>query len=393
MFRLFLKCIYSYLKLLLCRKKGDACLVVPQFEHFGGTKTYFISLIKFLSREKFDVTVILSAKQLDEEIRQLQVSYPFKIEITEFDVWRTSFKFPYFSALNKSYLRYQLQELLYFWQILKTTKASLLLCSVGNPEELLFLFLSPVKIIYVLHTSTMDYLDELKRWMLNFRLSRNRQIVTVSNSAKKYVLKNWTGGKNASRINVVYNYYEPLVTPIPDTNDTIPNILTLGTVAFYKNPIFWVEVCKQVSARYSAPITFIWAGDGPLLEKCRAIVADVPSIQFVGFEKNVDILFAQCSIYFQPSIHESHGISVIGAMYYKKPCVVSDKGGLPESVVNSETGWVVSIDNLEEAVTFLVSLLKNSALGRQMGQNGRRRFDQLFTRESWEKKMVSIIRI
>ena len=35
----------------------------------------------------------------------------------------------------------------------------------------------------------------------------------------------------------------------------------------------------------------------------------------------------------------SHGIAVVDAMLMALPCVVSNAGGLPESVVNGKTGY------------------------------------------------------
>lgn len=388
---LFIKCIRTYFSLILTKKKKQSCLLIPYFESYGGTKTYFMSLIKFLSKNNYDITVMLSSNQLDNEIKKLKEAYPFKIEILEIDIWRTRFQKPLSSRTNKNYLIYQLKELLYFWNFLRNTRSSMIICSIGNPEELLFLFLSPVKMLYIIHTATMDRLDKVKRLLLNFRLAKNRQIITVSNFAKKYILQNWTGGRNTNYIQVVHNYYQPTTNNIQNKEIETPTILTIGAMVFYKNPIFWIEVCMEVLAKYSRPVKFIWAGDGPLLEECRTIVKYHPQIQFIGFQKNVEQLYAQCSVYFQPSIHESHGIAVLGAMYFEKPCVVANRGGLSESVVSNETGYIVDINHSENSAVALVSILKDYAINTEMGKKGRKRFDELFTLEIWENKMNLIL--
>lgn len=387
-----LRCVFAYLQLLFTRKKKQSCLVIPTFEAFGGTRTYFISLIKFLSKQRYEITVMLSPSQSDEEILALQLKYPFTIEPLQFDVWRTSFSRPISSRINKTYFLYQLQELLYFWRVLRRTRSSVLICSISNPEELLFLFLSPLKMMYVLHTSTMDTLDRVKRTLLHFSLSKKKQIVTVSNFAKELLLKNWMRGKKAAYIEVVYNYYEPKKNlEAKNTAYLASSILTLGTVVSYKNPIFWIEVCKTILSRQAQPVTFIWAGDGPLLDTCRKLTANIPQIQFIGFRNDVDELYAKSSIYFQPSIQESQGMSVLGAMYYAKPCIVSNRGGLPESVINNETGYVVEIDAVEEAAAAIGTLVQSSYMIKRFGEEGRRRFDKFFTREGWESKMISVL--
>ncbi|WP_147201572.1 glycosyltransferase family 4 protein [Segetibacter aerophilus] len=391
MLLLFLRCIQAYFLLLITKKERRSCLVIPQFQIYGGTKTYFNSLIKFLTEENYRITVMLSANQLDDEIKKLQSTHSFVIEIVEFDVWRTRFQRPLLNRINKDYLTYQMRELIFFWKALKTKRASMLVCSISNPEELLFLFLSPIRVLYVLHTATMDRMDKFKRILLNICLSRHRQIVTVSNFAKRYVLKNWTAGKNGKYIQVVHNYYQPNLDCTELTTNGTPVILTIGGTASYKNPFFWTEVCKEVARKYKKPIHFIWAGDGPLLEECRANVEDCPQIKFIGFERNVENLYKNCSIYFQPSLYESHGIAVLGAMYHQKPCVVSNRGGMQESITNNDTGYVVDIDNIDSAVEALISLLKDASLSEEMGKKAKNRFDRLFTIEQWKNKMGVIL--
>jgi len=391
MILLILRCLFAYWKLLFTRKKKRSCVVIPTFEAYGGTRTYFISLIKFLYKQGYDTTVMLLPSQIDEEIKSLQLEHDFAIELLQFDVWRTNFRRPFFSSLNKNYFVYQLQELFYFCRVLRNTRSGVLICSVSNPEELLFLFLCPLKIVYVLHTSTFDKLDRLKRFLLSFRLSKKRQIVTVSNFAKELILDNWTKGKKVDHIQVVYNYYYPKNSFSSVNPTTKHTVFTAGTVAVYKNPIFWVDVCKKVISILGQEITFVWAGDGNLLDECRALADDFPQIKFVGFRANIEELYAECSIYFQPSVFESHGISVLGAMYFEKPCIVSNRGGLPESVINNETGYVVKIEDVDEATSAICNLVKDRHIAEQMGRKGKEKFEKYFTRDIWEEKMTSIM--
>ena len=154
--------------------------------------------------------------------------------------------------------------------------------------------------------------------------------------------------------------------------------------------MFWIEVCKEVVRRYKNPIQFVWAGDGHLLDECRAMVEDYPQIRFIGYHPKVEELYRNCSIYFQPSILESHGIAVLGAMYHQKVCVVSNRGGLKESIENKVTGYVVDIDNLDNTVDTLIPILKNTELRNEMGKKAKERFDRLFRIECWEHKMEAI---
>ena len=135
------------------------------------------------------------------------------------------------------------------------------------------------------------------------------------------------------------------------------------------------------------PIEFIWAGDGDLLDSCKALVKDIPSIKFIGYQKNVEQLYIDCTLYFQPSILESHGIAVLGAMYFEKPCIVSNKQGLPESVLNNETGFIVLIEHPQDAVTAILYLLNNPAKAGEFGKAGKKRFEEKFKKDKWLNEM------
>ena len=135
---------------------------------------------------------------------------------------------------------------------------------------------------------------------------------------------------------------------------------------------------------------FIWAGEGTLLSECRISVIDYPCIKFIGHQENVEKLYAQSSVYFQPSLQESHGIAVLGAMYHQLPCVVSDRGGLKESVIDAVTGFVVEIERPEAAVEKIQFLLQEEKAARIMGQKGRLNYEGKFTAPIWTQSMKNI---
>ena len=50
--------------------------------------------------------------------------------------------------------------------------------------------LSPVRVTYIIHTITMNRMDNpLKRTLLNFSFSTRKQIITVSKSAKEHIFE------------------------------------------------------------------------------------------------------------------------------------------------------------------------------------------------------------
>ncbi len=88
---LLIRLAVSYISLLLVRKKYKSCLVHAHFEKSGGTRTYFFHLIEYLSRNKFEINVLLAKGQADDEITEFQLKYPFTILEQNFKIQKTKF--------------------------------------------------------------------------------------------------------------------------------------------------------------------------------------------------------------------------------------------------------------------------------------------------------------
>jgi glycosyltransferase involved in cell wall biosynthesis len=386
------KFVFWYLLLLFSGKQKKAVLLVPSFGDFGGTKTYFFYLIEFLYKKNYLIHVMLTKSQCDEDVMALQAQYPFTIHALNFQLSATQFEGTLFYKRNQEYFIYHLHELVFFCRQLKKYQCAQLIISEANPAVLLSLLALPVSVHYVLHTAAVNQLDALKRRLLNFSLSKTKQIITVSNYAKEQVLKNWTNGHHPEFVKRVYNFYEPGHQNIQQTSALTKKVLTIGTVAHYKNPFFWIDTCKEVLLKYpNEAIEFTWAGDGELLASCQELVKDIPCIQFISYQKNVEQLYLDCTLYFQPSILESHGIAVLGAMYFEKPCVVSNRQGLPESVLNNETGFIVSIEHPQDAVAAILYLFHNPAAAIEFGKAGKVRVETHFSKSKWETEMSDLL--
>ena len=224
---------------------------------------------------------------------------------------------------------------------------------------------------------------------MNLNLSPDKQIITVSASSKAAIEAYWFKGKIKANVKLVYNFYEPKYKSIYTSSSTdSKKILTIGSCEVFKNPFFFIECAKQIiDTEKEYAIEFLWAGNGSLLEECRRRVNGYPQIKFLGNVQNVEELYAQAVIYFQPSLQESHGIAILGAMYYNLPCIVSDRGGMKESVADKISGYVFSVEAACENIEGIKTLIHDKERRLRMGSYGRKLYEEKFTYEVWEKNM------
>jgi glycosyltransferase involved in cell wall biosynthesis len=368
-------------------------LLVAEYGKSGGARTYFISLLKFLKRSEFDVTILKNSQEEDKEIDYLLKSLDFKTITSYFDFWCIDMDTSNRFLSKKKMISYQLREMKFWCKLLRENSFSSILLSVSYPEQYLYAFLLPIRLKYILHTQPLKKADKYKECVLKLFLGPKKQIITVSESSKKAIEYYWMNSKKNKYVNVVYNYYEPKYKNITLNNPRDINIvLTIGAVEAYKNPFFFIECAKQILINPGDKnIEFIWSGEGTLLDECRNRVIDYPCIKFIGNQENVEKLYAHSLVYFQPSLQESHGISVLGAMYFKLACVVSDRGGLKESVQNNLSGYVVDVTKTASTVERLTTLLNNKHDRDTKGELGFQIFEKKFTREVWELNMNKLI--
>jgi glycosyltransferase involved in cell wall biosynthesis len=106
-----------------------------------------------------------------------------------------------------------------------------------------------------------------------------------------------------------------------------------------------------------------------------------PFVRFWGFRKDIPEILAQVDILVVPSLQEPFGKIIIEAMAMKNPVIASRVGGIPEIIVDGQTGILVPPGNAEALRLALASLLENRAMREKMGIEGRKRVEQRFSIE------------
>ncbi len=128
-------------------------------------------------------------------------------------------------------------------------------------------------------------------------------------------------------------------------------------------------------------------GDGPVRNELHELATNLSlgeSVRFLGLRSDVqsfmqaaDVL-AVCSTWQEPA-----GLVVLEAMACGKPVVVTRVGGMPEAVVEGETGFVVAPSSDEELADALLSLLQNPERAKCMGSAARNHVVKEYSMGGW----------
>ena len=80
----------------------------------------------------------------------------------------------------------------------------------------------------------------------------------------------------------------------------------------------------------------------------------------------------QCAdVFVHCSDHEGLGMAIMEAMGAGLPVVASRVGGVPDLVLEGETGFMIPPDDVEKYAEKILLLLKNDQLRQELGSNAR----------------------
>jgi glycosyltransferase involved in cell wall biosynthesis len=134
-------------------------------------------------------------------------------------------------------------------------------------------------------------------------------------------------------------------------------------------------------------------GDGPerdALSQAAAELGIVDTVHFLGFRSDARAVMCAVDIVVHAPVYEGFGLVVLEAMAAGRPVVASDApGGVPDMVVDGETGVLVADGSPKGLASAIRRLLDDEGERRRLGSNGRRRFVEHFTAERMVHQVVS----
>jgi glycosyltransferase involved in cell wall biosynthesis len=143
---------------------------------------------------------------------------------------------------------------------------------------------------------------------------------------------------------------------------------------------------REHNAYLDSIVRFIRAHD---LEDSVFLISGTTDAQKIAWIDTSDV-FVMLSRTIGPSV-EGFGISVIEASCRGKPVVVSDQGGMPETIVEGQTGFAVPLDRPEAIAARLLELARQPALRRTLGANGTRFVRDNFTPRQMAERLVAYL--
>ena len=136
-----------------------------------------------------------------------------------------------------------------------------------------------------------------------------------------------------------------------------------------------VKAFAALRTRSSLPARLVMCGDGPERERAVTLAHELgvaDDVVFVGSVPNIADYLSVADLLLLPSESESFGLSALEAMACEVPVIATRVGGLPEVVLEGETGHLVAVGATDAMADLAAALLSDQPRLRTMGRQSRK---------------------
>ncbi|TDN82183.1 glycosyltransferase involved in cell wall biosynthesis [Salegentibacter sp. 24] len=184
--------------------------------------------------------------------------------------------------------------------------------------------------------------------------------------------------------------------------DNIFRILYLGRLVDFKGPLETIDAFEK-SCDLGLKGELIIAGGGELEDKCKEKIEKSKyrsNIQMLGWvdKAQAQSLYNKCDIFTAHNKIDSYtnqveafGVTIIEAMSYGLPVVTGRSGGVSDSVVNGETGYLIEPGNIDTHAKTFLDLYRNKDLRDRLSKNSRARIKNYFCLQKEKEGLQNII--
>lgn len=253
----------------------------------------------------------------------------------------------------------------------------------------------------------------LSRWIENHAYNSADGIIAVSQQMKTDVIEAY--GVSAEKVTVIHNGIDPeFYKPTFDNdllleygiNPEIPFVLFVGRITRQKGISQLISAAKYFNTTCQL-VLCAGAPDTPEIAKeTEELIIELKSqrdgiilISEMLPREKIKVLYSHARVFACPSLYEPFGIINLEAMACETPVVGSAVGGIPEIIVEGQTGFLIPLESIsrtdfnpknperfqKEFAQKVNHLLDNEELADKMGKAGRERVLDKFSWESIAK--------
>ena len=239
----------------------------------------------------------------------------------------------------------------------------------------------------------------LTRWLERKSAKLNHMTIAISQAVRDYLIER--EDYDIKKVTVIYNavdlkLFDSSIVERPAANAQNHVIGSVGHLYPQKGHDVLIQGMSQIVREFPETQLMI-IGNGPqrlMLEHLaqRQKVSD--RIAFLGSKSPPEVIeiLRNVDLFVLASNWEGFGIAVIEAMAAGKPVVATAVEGLREVIEDGRTGFLVPPGKPHALAEKVIYLLRNRNVSIEMGKEGRKRVEILFSLDSMIVKLENLYR-
>jgi len=155
---------------------------------------------------------------------------------------------------------------------------------------------------------------------------------------------------------------------------------------------YLLQAVAGLKQRYPT-LRLVIFGDGYLGNQLREQASSLGlggSVQFAGFRDDLDDFMGCFDVFVHPALAEGLGVATLKAAAASVPVIGFDAGGLPEAIVDGETGILVPPEDVDALQDAIATLADDQGLRQRMGAAGRKRMQNEFSIDTMVTRHISL---
>jgi glycosyltransferase involved in cell wall biosynthesis len=238
-------------------------------------------------------------------------------------------------------------------------------------------------------------------------MKRADALIAVSQYTKKELTEFYNVGEE--KIHVIYNgvdveKFKPPSRGKADLRRELGlasdrrMILFVGRLYSRKGLPTLLQAAREVVKDFT-DAQFVISGGGfkqneEKLRKLARQKAIEDNVSFVGYfpDENLPNLYAAADVFVLPALYENFPFAILEAMSTGLPVISTQVGGIPELVIDKQSGLLTEPGNHEQLADAIVRLLQDSNFAEKLGRKARQLVEEKFAWPLITRQVIDLYR-
>ena len=204
-----------------------------------------------------------------------------------------------------------------------------------------------------------------------------------------------------SQLYICANGIVDICGPTTTAEHGVPQVLFLSNLIAEKGVLVLLDACQRLSAQGVKYRCHIVGSETEEIDGER-IRQEIENrglggiVEYLGkrYGEEKEAEYADTDLFVFPTFYskECFPIVLLEAMQHGLPCISTREGGITDIVEDGVTGLLAKRRDADDLADKMATLINNATLRKKMGEEGRKKYEKLYTLQSFEQSMIGILK-